>query len=133
MIRQLDGHLELIVLEDISILPRTRGSEKVKVLVFVEVVKESINVHGEKGKTMSDFKTRMIESYERGECSYEDSYDYVRESMADAADRARKQPRPGVFDLQRTLGHWPTAREYRDAGDWDKQEKKEDELRNSEF
>ena len=24
-------------------------------------------------------------------------------------------PRPGVFDLQRELGHWPTAQEYRDA------------------
>lgn len=37
-----------------------------------------------------DFKDRMIEAYERGECGYYEAYDYVRESMADAADRQRK-------------------------------------------
>ena len=40
---------------------------------------------------MSDFKDRMIEAYERGECSYEGSYDYVREQMADEGDALRKQ------------------------------------------
>ena len=38
-------------------------------------------------------KTRMIEAYERGECSYEGSYDYVREQTADQADLLRKQRR----------------------------------------
>ena len=39
---------------------------------------------------MSDFKDRMIEAYEHGECSYEGSYDYARESMAEGADLVRK-------------------------------------------
>lgn len=47
---------------------------------------------------MSDMKTRMIESYERGECSYEGSYDYVRESMAHAADRARDREKEDWVD-----------------------------------
>ena len=42
---------------------------------------------------MGDMKDRMIEAFERGECSYEESYDYVRESLADAADRRRKAER----------------------------------------
>lgn len=37
-----------------------------------------------------DFKDRMIEAYERGQCSYEGAYEHVRESMADAADARRK-------------------------------------------
>lgn len=48
-----------------------------------------------------DFKDRMIEAYERGECSYEGSYDYVRESMADAADLARKREKENAFDACR--------------------------------
>jgi hypothetical protein len=38
-----------------------------------------------------DFEDRMIEAIERGECSPEDAYDHVRETMADAADRLRDQ------------------------------------------
>lgn len=40
---------------------------------------------------MSDFKDRMIEAYERGQCGYYDAYDYVREQDAEAADLARKR------------------------------------------
>lgn len=47
---------------------------------------------------MSDFKDQMIEAYERGECSYEGSYDYVRESLADAADLARKREKENAAD-----------------------------------
>lgn len=36
-----------------------------------------------------DFKDRMIEAVERGFTTDENAYDYVRESMADAADRKR--------------------------------------------
>lgn len=39
---------------------------------------------------MSGFKDRMIEAFERGECGYSESYDYVRERMADRADLERK-------------------------------------------
>jgi hypothetical protein len=39
---------------------------------------------------MSDMKDRMIEAYERGECGYYESYDYVRESMLNGADMQRK-------------------------------------------
>lgn len=35
---------------------------------------------------MTGFKERMIEAEERGEATPEDSYEYVRESMADVAD-----------------------------------------------
>jgi hypothetical protein len=42
---------------------------------------------------MSDMKDRMIEAYERGECGYYESYSYVREQMADAADMRRKAER----------------------------------------
>lgn len=35
------------------------------------------------------FKDRMIEAVERGETTMENAYDYVREQMADAADRQR--------------------------------------------
>ena len=38
---------------------------------------------------MSDFKDRMIEAVERGETTMENAYDYVRESLAHAADRKR--------------------------------------------
>lgn len=38
---------------------------------------------------MSDFKSRMIEAIEQGLTTEENAYDYVRESMADAADRQR--------------------------------------------
>lgn len=40
---------------------------------------------------MSGIKDRMIEAFERGECGYAESYDYVRERMADAADLERKR------------------------------------------
>lgn len=40
---------------------------------------------------MSGFKDRMIEAFERGECGYSESYDYVRERMADRADLERKR------------------------------------------
>jgi hypothetical protein len=33
---------------------------------------------------------RMIEAIERGECSEDDAYDHVRESLADRADQQRK-------------------------------------------
>lgn len=36
-----------------------------------------------------DFKDRMIEAVERGFTTDENAYDYVRESMADAADQKR--------------------------------------------
>lgn len=42
---------------------------------------------------MSDMKDRMIEAFERGECGYAESYDYVRERMADQADLERKARR----------------------------------------
>jgi hypothetical protein len=45
---------------------------------------------------MSDFKDRMIENYERGYCAYDDSYEYTREQMADAADQRPKEI-PVVF------------------------------------
>ena len=38
-----------------------------------------------------DIKTEMIEAFERGDCGYAESYDYVRERMADQADLLRKQ------------------------------------------
>lgn len=47
---------------------------------------------------MSDFKDRMIQAYERGECGYYEAYDYVRESMADVADLARKQEKENADD-----------------------------------
>lgn len=37
-----------------------------------------------------DFKDRMIEAYERGECTYEGSYDYVRDSYASIYDNREK-------------------------------------------
>lgn len=49
-------------------------------------------------------KDRMIEAYERGECGYYESYDYVREQMADRADMERKAAkeappvRPGITE-----------------------------------
>lgn len=47
---------------------------------------------------MSDFKDRMIEAVERGWCTEAESYDYVRESYADAADHARKQAKENPKD-----------------------------------
>ena len=38
-----------------------------------------------------DIKTEMIEAFERGDCGYAESYEYVRERMADQADLLRKQ------------------------------------------
>lgn len=38
-----------------------------------------------------DIKDQMIEAYERGETSYEGAYDYVRDRMADSADRLRTE------------------------------------------
>lgn len=40
-----------------------------------------------------DFKERMIEAVENGLTTEENAYDYVRESMADAADRKRESER----------------------------------------
>lgn len=37
------------------------------------------------------FKDEMIAAIERGECTDEGAYDYVRESMADAADRRKDE------------------------------------------
>lgn len=42
---------------------------------------------------MSGFEERMIEAVERGETTEEASYEYVRESLADAADIRRKAER----------------------------------------
>lgn len=53
---------------------------------------------------MSDFKDRMIEAYERGECSYEGAYDHVRESLADRADMQRKQFREDENAHERMTG-----------------------------
>jgi hypothetical protein len=47
---------------------------------------------------MSDMKDRMIEAYERGWCSYEGSYDYVREQYAAAADLERKRAKEDAAD-----------------------------------
>jgi hypothetical protein len=46
---------------------------------------------------VSDFKDRMIEAVERGWTDDLHAYDYVRDSMADAADmeRKRRKEEPG--------------------------------------
>jgi hypothetical protein len=51
-----------------------------------------------------DFEDRMIEAVERGECSEDEAYDYVRDSLADAAERAGRSP-----SLARQEGHRPSA------------------------
>lgn len=43
------------------------------------------------------FKDRMIEAVERGETTMENAYEYVRESMADRADIARKEQKERGF------------------------------------
>ena len=53
---------------------------------------------------MPDFKDRMIEAYERGWCSYEGSYDFVREQDAEAADLARKREKEDAVDLHDPRG-----------------------------
>lgn len=48
-----------------------------------------------------DFKDQMIDAIERGECSEEDAYEHVRESLADRADQQRKERKEngdGGFD-----------------------------------
>lgn len=47
-----------------------------------------------------DMKDRMIEAYERGECSYDGAYDHVRESLADSADQRRKAERESGPDRE---------------------------------
>ncbi len=39
---------------------------------------------------MTDFKDSMIEAVERGQTTEHDAYDFVRETLADVIDRARK-------------------------------------------
>lgn len=45
-----------------------------------------------------DFKDRMIEAVERGWTDERNAYEYVRESMADGADRARKRAKENPPD-----------------------------------
>lgn len=47
---------------------------------------------------MSDFKDRMVDAMDRG-VPAEEAYDYVRESMADQADSARKQQKEQGFSV----------------------------------
>lgn len=51
---------------------------------------------------MSDIKDQMIEAVERGWTTDDQAYDYVRESLTDGADRARKisRERPVEEDLR---------------------------------
>lgn len=46
-----------------------------------------------------DFKDRMIDAYERGECGYEDAYDYVRDQLAEAADTQRKKEKEEKLEI----------------------------------
>ena len=44
---------------------------------------------------MSSFENRMIEAIERGDATEDTAYDYVRDSLADLADRRRDEQRLG--------------------------------------
>jgi hypothetical protein len=44
---------------------------------------------------VTDFKDQMIEAVERGECSEDEAYDHVRDSLADAADRRKAEDEEG--------------------------------------
>lgn len=37
-----------------------------------------------------DFEDRMIEAFERGECCYEDAYEFVRDELAMVSDRVER-------------------------------------------
>jgi hypothetical protein len=66
-----------------------------------------------------DFEDQMIEAVERGECSEDEAYDHVRESMADAADRARDEEQieqttrrfNALRDKYRNGRFWPEERD----------------------
>lgn len=49
-------------------------------------------------------KDQMIEAYERGYCSYERSYDFVREQMIDNADLERKRRKETGFPVSPKKG-----------------------------
>ena len=46
---------------------------------------------------MSWFEDRMIDAIDRGECSYEEAYDYVRDGLADRGDLLRKAERENAI------------------------------------
>lgn len=47
-----------------------------------------------------DYKDSMIDAIERGYTTEDQAYDYVRESMADGADRQRKAAKESPPDSQ---------------------------------
>lgn len=62
-----------------------------------------------------DLKDRMIEAYERGETSYEDAYDYVREQDADRADARKSNLRSEIGSVQKLDSSGGDADEGEDA------------------
>jgi hypothetical protein len=58
---------------------------------------------------VSGFKERMIEAVERGECSDDEAYDYVRDADASVSDNRERR---GLSDMRRDLGRAPTSKEW---------------------